>query len=279
MTKSFVPVGKLSAKKREFKSVVSDIRHAVFSVVRFRPDGTGKFYTHALGSGFFVGPKVFVTCWHVIDDPRSAHQADDKYALINNLDGTNSVVYDISGGVGTDIHLYPDLDFAIIICHAANPNQAYIPIGYAHPLVGAEIGVAGYPLATIAANPNGSADVKGLVYRVAKGTATAVYRTNWDSEDGHPLVDVPVVEVNFFFVPGNSGGPVFDAETGRAFAYVKGLQTPKINEILDTALPMTQQKLPAGMPNEYIAGIRAVYSVGLMLDRVRTELEKFGVQL
>lgn len=277
MTKSFVPTGKLSAKKRDFKSVVADIRHAVFSVVRFRPDGSGQFLTSALGSGFFVSPKVFVTCWHVIDDPRCPHKDGDKYALINNLDGTHSVVYDITGGVGTDIHLYPKLDFAIILCHSANPQQAFIPIGYAHLPVGAEIGVAGYPLAKIAVNGSGNADVKGLVYRVAKGVATAVYPINLDTGDGYPLQDVPVIEVNFFFVPGNSGGPIFDAETGRAFAYVKGMQTPKINEFLDTAAPVTQ--LPAGMSNQYIAGIRAVYSVGLMLDRVRTELEKFGVQL
>ena len=216
MTKSFLPIGKLSAKKREFKSVVADIRHAVFSVVRQRPTGTGQFQTLALGSGFFVSPTVFVTCWHVIDDPRNANQAGDKYTLINNLDGKNTVVYDIAGGVGTDIHLYPDLDFAIILCHAASPNQAYIPIGYAHPPIGSEIGVAGYPLAAIAVNANGTADVKGLVYRVAKGVATAVYPFNMDFGDGYPLKDVPVIEVNFFFVPGNSGGPIFDAETGRA---------------------------------------------------------------
>jgi hypothetical protein len=100
-----------------------------------------------------------------------------------------------------------------------------------------------------------------------------------DFGDGYPLKDVPVIEVNFFFVPGNSGGPIFDAETGRVFAYVKGMHTPKINEFLDSAFPITKSKLPAGMSDQYIADIRAVYSIGLMLDRVRTELEKFGVQL
>jgi hypothetical protein len=141
--------------------------------------------------------------------------------------------------------------------------------------VGAEIGVAGYPLASVAVDANGAADIKGLVYRVAKGTATAVYRTNWDSGDGHPLIDTLLVEVNFIFVPGNSGGPIFDAETGRAFAYVKGFRTPKIHEFLDTA----GIDLPENMAKEYVAGIRAVYSVGITLDRVRDELEKFGVQL
>jgi hypothetical protein len=112
---------------------------------------------------------------------------------------------------------------------------------------------------------------------VAKSTATAVYRTNWDAGDGHPLTDTLVVEVNFMFVPGNSGGPVFDAETGRAFAYVKGFTNPKINEFVDTAYPAT--KRPDHVQPEYLTGIRAVYSIGLTLDRVQSILESFGVQL
>jgi V8-like Glu-specific endopeptidase len=272
--KTFLPVGKLSAKKREFRRIVADLRHAVFAVVRQRPIEDGKFQTLPLGSGFFVSPTVFVTCWHVIDDPRNPHKDGDRYTLINNLDGKNSIVYDIGGGVGTDIHLFPDMDFAIISCKT-RPEQAYIPIGYACLPVGSEIGVAGYPLPSVGINPDGSANITGLVYRVAKGTATAVFRTNWDAGDGHPLKDTLVVEVNFHFVPGNSGGPVFDAETGRAFAYVKGSTNPKINEFVDTA----QIKVPEHLPKEYITGIRVVYSIGLTLDRVQEELEKFGVTL
>jgi V8-like Glu-specific endopeptidase len=274
MSKVFVPAGKLSGKKREFKSIVADIRHAVFSVVRLRSVGNGQFQTLPLGSGFFVSPSVFITCWHVIDDPRSAHRPDDKYMLVNNLDGKNGLQYEVVEGLGKDIHLFPDLDFAIIICRA-KPDQAYLPIAYACPPVGAEIGVAGYPLPVIAVNPNGTADVGGLVYRVAKGTATAVYKTNWNAGDGHPLTNKQVVEVNFHFVPGNSGGPVFDAATGRAFGYVKGLTTPKINEFVDTA----QITVPANMAKEYLASIRVVYSVALTLDDVRTQLEQFGVKL
>lgn len=232
MTKIFIPAGRLSAKKREFKSIVADIRHAVFSVVRQRPVENGQVQSWPLGSGFFVSSEVFVTCWHVIDSPQFPHQEGDVYALVNNLDGKNGIVYQITGGLGEDIHLFPDLDFAILLCHA-KPDQAYLPIGYADVAVGTEIGVAGYPLAALLPDTNGNLTLEGLIYRVAKGTATAVYRTNWDAGDGHPLLDAPVVEVNFFFVPGNSGGPVFDAETGRAFAYVKGLQTPKINERLE----------------------------------------------
>ncbi|MGC2162641.1 MAG: serine protease [Silvibacterium sp.] len=275
MTKIFVPSGRLSSKKRDFSQVVKDIRHAVFSVVRSRPLEDGKFLNFCLGSGFFVSSSVFVTCWHVIDAPNSPHKEGDQYALVNNLDGTNGMKYLITGGLGKDIHLFPDLDFAVILC-TAKPDQAYMPVGYSDVPVGAEIGVAGYPLASIIADENGNGTLDGLVYRVARGVATAVYRINWDSGDGHPLKNAPVIEVNFFFVPGNSGGPIFDSETGRAFAYVKGLTTPKVSERIET---FTLIPRPENMENAYVASVHAVYSIGLTLERVRSQLEQFGVQL
>lgn len=275
MTKIFVPAGKLSAKKRDFKSVVSDVRHAVFSVVRMRPAENGLYFTHCLGSGFFVSSTVFVTCWHVIDSPTDPHKEGDKYALVNNLDGQTGITFNIEGGLGEDIYLFPDLDFAIILCRAKK-DQAYMPVGYADVEVGSDIGVAGYPLASIVVDLDGTPDLAGLIYRVAKGAAGAFYRTNWNSGDGHPLVNVPVVEVNFFFVPGNSGGPIFHAETGRVFAYVKGSFTPKISERVETCSVVTP---PDGIQTQYISAIHAVYSMGLTLERVRPQLEQFGVQL
>lgn len=275
MSKIFIPAGKLSSKRRDFKLIVSDIRHAVFSVVRLRPIENGKFQMFTLGSGFFVSSSVFVTCRHVLDSPKAPHQEGDQYVLVNNLNGKNGIDYKVGGVLGTDLHLFPELDFAIIICKA-KPDQAYIPIGYAHPAVGAEIGIAGYPLATFAVSEAGGAVVDGLVYRVAKGTATAVYRTKWDAGDGYPQNDTSVVEVNFLFVPGNSGGPIFDAETGRAFAYVEGFQNFKIAERNETCNQITP---PVGFPTNYVSAVYAVYSIGLTLDRVREHLERFGVNL
>lgn len=142
--------------------------------------------------------------------------------------------------------------------------------------VGLEIGVAGYPLARLIADANGSVTLGGMVYRVAKGVATAYYRTDLNSGDGHPLKDRMVIEVNFLFVPGNSGGPIFDAETGRAIAYVKGFQYHKIAEVHERCRLIP---VPAGMADEYLDSVYAVYSSGLTLEPVRAELEGFGVSL
>jgi hypothetical protein len=217
---------------------------------------------------------VFITCWHVIDGPELPHQAGDKYQLVSNL-GVTAVALPL-GEVGKDIHLFPDKDLAILICKAKK-DQAYLSVGYADIPVGSDIGVAGYPLAMLATDVNGNPDVRALVYRVARGVATAVFRYDVDHGDGHPLKDTQVVEVNFLFVPGNSGGPIFEAETGRAIAYVKGFRPHKIQEKAEQSHPNT--KIPSGLSNVYLDSLYAIYSVGLTLDRVRNELEQFGVTL
>jgi hypothetical protein len=275
MTKTFVPAGRLSAKSRAFRNVVADVRHAVFSVHRHRPLPDGQFQITPLGSGFFVSSQVFLTCWHVIDNPSSPHQAGDIYKLVNNLDGMHGMIHDVSGGLGKDIHLYPDQDFAILLSNTKH-DQAFLPISYASIPVGQEIGVAGYPLPRLVTDANGSVTLTGMVYRVAKGVATAFYRTDLNSGDGHPLKDTMILEVNFLFVPGNSGGPIFDAETGRAVAYVKGFQRYKIQEVHEQCELI---QVPDGLTKEYLDSVYAVYSLGLTLEPVRVYLEKFGVSL
>jgi hypothetical protein len=272
----FIPTGRLNTKKRDFNIVVADLRHAVLAVVRFRPSQqAGLFDITVLGSGFFVSSEVFITCWHVIDSPEMPHQDGDKYQLVGNL-GTVPISLPIGNVMGQDIHLFPDKDLAIIVCKAKR-DQAYLSVSYADIPVGMEIGVAGYPLARLGTDHNGNPDVKALVYRVAKGVATAVFRYDVDHGDGHPLLDRQVVEVNFLFVPGNSGGPIFEAGTGRAIAYVKGMRTHKIKETAEQCFPTTQ--VPDGLSRTYLDAVHAVYSIGLTLDHVRPELEQFGVKL
>lgn len=276
MPQVFMPAGRLTTKRREFKTVVADLRHAVFAVVRFRPSKqAGLFDIMVMGSGFFVSSEVFVTCWHVIDSPDSPHQQDDRYQLVGNL-GAVPISLPVGNVIGTDIHLFPDKDFAIMICKAKK-DQAFLSVSYADIPVGTEIGVAGYPLARLGTDQNGNPDVKALVYKVAKGVATGVFRYDIDHGDGHPLLNTQVVEVNFLFVPGNSGGPIFESDTGRVLAYVKGFRTHKIREQPEQCWPTTQ--VPAGLSATYLDAVHAVYSIGLTLDRVRPELEQFGVKL
>lgn len=275
MARIWVPAGRIPSKVRDFQSVVADVRHTVFAVHRWRPDGQGKFNVMSLGSGFFVSSTVFVTCWHVIDSPQAPHQPGDLYRLVNNLDGQRGIIHEINGGMGVDIHLYPDNDVAILTS-TSKLDQAYLPVSYANVQPGMEIGVAGYPLAQIVTDPDGNVTLAGMPFRVAKGVATAFYRTDIDSGDGHPLTDVPILEVNFLFVPGNSGGPIFDAQTGRVVSYVKGFRHYKVGEVEERC---SLAKVPAGLQANYLDSVRAVYSIGLTLNPVRNHLENFGVRL
>jgi len=139
-----------------------------------------------------VSSQAFVTCWHVVDPPASPHQAGDTYRLVNNL-GTHGIVHEINGGLGKDIHLYPGSDFAILISESKK-DQAFLPISYAEIPNGLEIGVAGYPLAQLSTDSDGNLTLGGVVYRVAKGAATAVYKTDLDTGDGHPQHDRMILE-------------------------------------------------------------------------------------
>ena len=88
---------------------------------------------------------------------------------------------------------------------------------------GEDIGVVGYPVPELRV-VNGNLTLNGLVYRAAKGHVTGRYVASLDAT----LLDIPIVEVNFLFVPGNSGGPVFSAETGRVIGFVSRYRTLRI---------------------------------------------------
>ena len=167
--------------------------------------------------------------WSTIQ--RNPHQNGDRCTLINNLDGQNSIVYDIRRWSRKRYSPFPRFQISPLSPCKTRPRSGFHSNRLSVPACWCQIGVARYPLPSVGIDPDGSANITGLVYRVARGTATAgCTEPSCDAGNRHPLKDTLVVEVNFHFVPGISGGPVFDAETGRAFAYVKGSSNPKVNE-------------------------------------------------
>ena len=246
------PTGRISSKRRPFENVVADIRHAVFSVIRRRPQGAG-FQCTALGSGFFVSRTVFVTCAHVLMHPANPHIDGDNYDLVNNFGATATVQYLPRAVLGTNVHIFADCDLALLLIDESQ-TRPYLALDYEDPLVGSEIGVAGYPLPKLTAT-NNRLDPDGLIYRVARNVVTATYTTTINSDTGITLPDMPVIEVNFLFVPGNSGGPIFSAETGRALGFVHGYHSQQVRNA------------------------SALYSLAFALNRVRPHLEQYGVAL
>jgi len=266
-----VPVGRLKGKSRAFHEQVFEMRHVVFSVIRERQIPGAKT-ARALGTGFFVAPKIFITCDHVVNPVNDRHRPGDSYLLVANLTGKSGKLYRVDAPeLDKDINLFPNLDLAVLRVMGADANQPYCALEYGTVWEGQEIGVVGYPLAELRA-VDGNLALNAVLYRAARGCITALYSTN----DG-ALIDVPCIEVNFLFVPGNSGGPVFSADTGRVLGYVRGYRAVKIRESVATATMIPQ--LPLGLGNQYIENLNAVYSIAIKLDFIRTTIEAFGVTL
>ena len=267
------PTGRLKAKRRPFHEIVYDMRHVVFSVVRLRPQQNGMKGAKALGTGFFIASSIFLTCDHVINNPSDPHQPGDSYSLVANLTGTTGTLYYVDNPqVGTEIHLFPNMDLAVLKISSAAQTQPYVALGYGDVYEGEDIGVVGYPVPELRV-VNGNLTLNGLVYRAAKGHVTGRYVASLDTT----LLDIPIVEVNFLFVPGNSGGPVFSAETGRVIGFVSRYRTLKIRETVANVTMI--QQLPLGMSSQYIENLNAIYSLAFKLDLVRTTIEGFGVSL
>lgn len=266
------PTGRLKAKKRPFNEIVADMRHIVCSIIRHRPAQGGN-QARALGTGFFVARDVFLTCDHVMNDPADPHQPGDSYHLVSNLTGDSGKVYAINAPqLNTDLHLFPNLDLALLKVPNTPQDQPFAALEYGEVFEGEDIGVVGYPIPELNV-VNGNLAYDGVIFRAGRGHITARYVVNLSAA----ILNVPILEVNFLFVPGNSGGPVFSAETGRVLGYVRGFRSVKIRERVER-VQMIQQ-LPLGMSDQYIENLNAIYSLAFKLDFVRSTIEPFGVTL
>ena len=224
------------------------------------------------GLGFSVSRDIFITCDHVMNSPGDPHQQGNSYLLVSNLTGTSGKVYGITTPqIGNEITLFPNLDLAVLRVPNTPQDQPYVALEYGDVYEGEDIGIVGYPLPELR-SINGNIAFDALVYRAARGCVTGRYAAN----DG-TLVNVPYIEVNFLFVPGNSGGPVFSADTGRVLGFVRGFRVTKIKESIATATMI--QQLPLGLGNQYIENLNAIYSVAVKLDFIRSTIEGFGVSL
>ena len=271
------PTGRLKTKQRSFEEVVRDVRHAVFSVVRMRPTATPNvFDTIALGSGFFVSPTLFMTCYHVFDSKAFPHKDGDNYRLIANVGNGNPVIHEATNvQKGSNLHFYPNDDMALLQ-FPAGPARPFVALDYKDKLEGCEIGIAGYPLGQVV-DINGQQGYKHMIFRVVRSIVTASYLTDWTDEFG-TLTDVPVIELHLMITPGNSGGPVFDLRTGRVVAFVKGFRPYKSVERLEK-IQTPNLTLPAGMSQDYMTSIYSVYSYAVKMERVRPNLEAMGIKL
>lgn len=262
---------RLSVSHRPFSNVVADMRHVVFGVIRERPLGSGGVGSIALGTGFFVAEDLFITCDHVINHPSDPHQTGDSYILVANLTGSSPRIHRVVGPqVGNGLDLYPELDLAILKVGKTS-DQPYAAIMYDEIEPGEEIGITGYPLAQIGRDTNSNLVLDGMIHRCGRGVITARYEASLSQ--GAPTL--PLIETNFMFVSGNSGGPIFNPATGQVVGMVKMVSWAKIADHLCQA--DLNHKLPAGIQTSYLSAVFAIYSSGVKLDAFRAALESSGI--
>lgn len=269
------PQGRLKNNRRDFFKVAFEMRHVVYSVIRQRPvtvNNQQGLNSAARGTGFFVSPEIFITCNHVVNSAEDPHQSGDHYALVANM-GVNvqpRIVIVANPTVGREINFFPAVDLAVIRV-PREAGRAFASLSFNHAYEGEEIGVAGYPIAQLFAINAQQLSVDGLIYRVGRGPVGASYVANVSPA----MQNISLVEVNFLFVPGNSGGPIFRAETGEVIGFVHGFHDTKIREKVVTTGPNTV--LPAGVSNQYVEHLHAIYSLAIKLDTVRNTLQTFGI--
>ena len=263
----------IEIKSRKFHEVVADLRRVVFSVIRDRPNSSGGISSAALGTGFFVRRDLFISCEHVLNPSAAPHLPGDSYRLIANLSDNNATVHTVpSPQVGKELSLFPEIDLAVLQVPPSE-EQEFAAISYDDVLVGHDIGVVGYPLARLGTDTAGNLLLDGLIYRAGRGVITGRFRGDITAA----ALNIPLLEVNFMFVSGNSGGPVFDPETGRVVGMVQGIQWFKIAEQVVARNLSQNQQIPLPLPPMYVAPVLAIYSRAVKLNCFKTVLEGFGI--
>ncbi len=243
--------------------------------MRHRPHPDGGMEGFTLGSGFFISPDLFLTCHHVINAVRNPHREGDTYHLVNNVAGAVNVIVVENVTTGDQLNCFPEVDLALLRT-AGVRNQPHAVLDFGSVPEGVEIGVAGYPLPRLQV-ADGVLSYENLIYRVAKNVVTANYSTGINTIELPAPIVVPVLEVNFLFVSGNSGGPIFRAESGVVVGFVHGFVTHTVAETIQQVSLL--RNLPEGMPNRYVQNVHALYSLGIKLDCTREMLQRFGVSV
>jgi hypothetical protein len=213
----------------KFSELAKQINDAVFTVVRVRKEGVGYRWT-TLGSGFFVSPNgYFLTCHHVINSPKNQHIDGDGYRILSRTGGSLGKFARwhqiLNVTAGKELTLIPDKDIAIIkFPLGLEDKQVHLNINYSPVDDGTSIGVMGYPLSRLMFKNNNvnEPDLSNIFPRLSRNIISSQQEVELlQTPDGN-VSNIILVEVNFLFVPGNSGGPIFSADNGDAIAFVAG---------------------------------------------------------
>lgn len=202
---------------RGFVDVVSRAHDAtvVIGICTITRQGDQTTYGNlvSLGSGFFInGDGLLLTAKHVVSIQLAA---DQVYFALHK---TTATQFWLSTSQNI-VHDFPDIDVCAI---KFDRKVSYLPLSQYRPKQGSDIGIYGYPASQIQIQNNQL--VGGLVKPRSSRTTISNIEVGSMNFGTIKLVDKVIIESQFIFVKGNSGGPVFDAKNGKVVGIVTGVR-------------------------------------------------------
>ncbi len=254
-----------------FSECVKWLKKSVYIVVRGRKTKIGEQESInwiTLGSGFIAAPNRYVTAAHVINDTGKGdlaqHQDGDKYYLLKHDDENNWHCRIFEPKLNKEIFTYPDIDLAIIYLDDefyqvgekifADRND-FIRISKDFLPIGSEVGVLGYPLCKLEFQERNINKplIGNILLRTDQGVVNCRYQTSQTNY---------LYEFTLAFNPGNSGGPIFDAKTGKVVSLVHGFKSIRIVERENPISDEGAKLLKIYKEKAYIETLNANYSLG-----------------
>lgn len=247
-----------------YAELVATSKRSVFLIARFRQDDGEKGHVTTLGTGFLIGNGRLMTCSHVVNnqDPKGeSHQDDDLYLFIMRAEDSQlHHSAPIKLKLGETIFDYPDHDAAIIYLprefYFDNENRMihhpedHLVLANDPSNIGTDIGVLGYPMQEITVT-EGELNINHVYIRGDKGIVNTRYAGD---------KQVLYYEFTIAFNPGNSGGPIFNIETGEVIAMVHAYRSVPIKFAKELVPNNIQEELGA---QEVVSVVRSTYSLGL----------------
>lgn len=246
-----------------FADTCAYVKKHVYIIARVRQIGDqARLIT--LGTGFLAGFSRMLSCAHVFNDPNKGddaiHQDSDKYVLIQNDEFGNWHRALIELSLNSTLFLYPKIDTAVIYLpdsfYSDGSNEFrskndFLKLSTNVHRIGTDVGVLGYPMQNVETDETEGIKVSTVHLRGDRGVINTGQFT-----DG-----IVMTEFTLAFNPGNSGGPIFNSDTGEVIALVHGYSSAPIKYIREQ-IPEALIEDMGG--TQYVnSTIRALYSLGV----------------